>query len=131
MTRVLLVEDEVPLLQSIAFTLRRHGFDVRFAANGTTAIDIIVDQHVSEQPIDILITDLQLPVMHGLEMLATLQSRDMAVPTLVFTAHGSAEMRDQLASMDVVEVLDKPFSAEALIERVSALVAESAGSAVP
>ena len=67
-----------------------------------------------------LITDIRMPGMSGLELYAKLIAENCRIPTIFITAHGDATMRTQALRSGAVEFLAKPFSDDALLERVRA-----------
>ncbi len=116
MTRVLLVDDEVPLLRALRINLRARSYDVRTAENATTAL---ID--VASHPPDIVVLDLGLPDMDGIEVVRGIRGWT-TVPILVLSAReGQA---DKVAALDAGadDYVTKPFGMDELLARIRAAV---------
>ncbi len=120
--RLLLVEDERQLRESLAERLRAEGFAVDVAANGKDSIF-----SGSEYPIDAAIVDLGLPDMPGTEVIAKWRQKGLNFPILILTARGSWE--DKVAGLEIGadDYLVKPFHTEELLARIRALLRRAAG----
>ena len=115
MPRVLLVEDAPFLRYAFGRLLRLQGFDVREANDGQDALDC-----VSEFKPQLVLTDLMMPVMSGLELISKLQSRaDTAnIPVVAITADATSEAERQAREAGVVDFITKPIDLPELIERI-------------
>ncbi|MGE3075847.1 MAG: response regulator [Dehalococcoidia bacterium] len=108
-TRILLVDDEPPIVTVLATTLRAHGYDVRTA---TTAQDAMLA--LTEEIPDVMLLDINLPDLTGWEMLRRLSPIDrQRVPVVVFSASPLAPSR--VDEFKPAGVLTKPFPIDALI----------------
>ncbi|MEX1994184.1 MAG: phosphate regulon transcriptional regulator PhoB [Steroidobacteraceae bacterium] len=122
-TRILVVEDEQPIRDLIAFGLRRAGFQVALAGNCQEARASLGDRRP-----DLLLVDWMLPDMSGLELTRQLRrdanTRD--IPILMLTAR--AEEGDKVAGLEggADDYLTKPFSARELLARIQAVLRRSA-----
>ncbi len=116
MTRVLVVDDEPSLAQTVSYTLRREGFDVQTVGDGLAAVDA-----VRTQPPDLIVLDLLLPGIDGLEACRRIR-RTSAVPILMLTARG--EEVDRIVGLEVGadDYLAKPFSMRELVARIRAML---------
>jgi DNA-binding response OmpR family regulator len=114
--RVLVVDDEPSLAQTVSYTLRREGFDVVTASDGLAAMEA-----VGSQPPDLIVLDLLLPGIDGLEICRRIR-RSSAVPILMLTARG--EEVDRIVGLEVGadDYLSKPFSMRELVARIRALL---------
>ena len=112
---ILIVEDDPALLAGLALNLRRAGYRVRTAADGTAALAALE----SEAP-DLVLLDLMLPGVDGLEILRRIRSGDAALPVVVLTALGEED--DKVRGLDVGanDYVTKPFSITELLARVRA-----------
>jgi two-component system KDP operon response regulator KdpE len=112
MTRVLVVDDEPPIVRAVAANLRVRGFEVLTATNGETAL-AAVETH---QP-DCVVLDLGLPGIDGLEVLRRLRTWTQ-IPVVVLTAIDSE--RDKVAALDLGadDYVTKPFGVAELMARV-------------
>jgi two-component system phosphate regulon response regulator PhoB len=122
-TRILVVEDEQPIRDLIAFGLRRAGCDVALAEHSQAALASIGDRRP-----DIVLVDWMLPDMSGLELIRVLRrdanTRD--IPVVMLTARG--EEADKVAGLEsgADDYVTKPFSARELIARIQAVLRRSA-----
>ena len=114
--RVLVVEDEPALIDTLEYNLRKQGYDVSIATDGRQAIDI-----ARRQLPDLILLDLMLPVMDGFEVCRILR-QEMSVPILMLTA--KADEVDKVVGLEVGadDYLTKPFSMRELLARVKAML---------
>ena len=122
--KILLCDDEVHILRAAEFKLARAGLDVRCATDGEQAWEVI-----QNDPPDLLITDLQMPRMDGLQLIEKIrqQPRLEALPIIVLTAKGFELSSEQLADRwGVLAVVGKPFSPRELLRLVEPIAKESA-----
>jgi DNA-binding response OmpR family regulator len=114
--KVLVVEDEPTLLETLEYNLTRQGYEVYTAADGLTALETAR----RERP-DAIVLDIMLPGLDGLEVCRILR-REMSVPILMLTAR--ADEVDKVVGLEVGadDYLTKPFSMRELLARVKALL---------
>jgi DNA-binding response OmpR family regulator len=119
--RVLLVEDEPLLADSVAQALRREGYAVDVADNGVDGL-----HQAREMAYDAVLLDVMLPGISGLEVLRQLRADELWVPVLMLTARDAD--RDIAAALDLGadDYLPKPFSLVVLVARLRALVRRGA-----
>ena len=119
--KVLVVDDEVHIIHVVAIKLRNNGYDVLTAENGSVGYEIACQ----EKP-DIIVTDFQMPVMTGIEMVAKLRETDNTknIPVILLTARGFAINDDQRKSLGISEFLSKPFSPKELLRCVEDILFE-------
>ena len=122
--RLLLVEDHVPLADGLIAGLGRQGYAVDWLADGRDA----VHQGVTE-PYDLIILDLGLPGIPGLQVLEQWRNAGLATPVLVLTARGSWSERIEGLKAGADDYLTKPFHPEELQLRIQALLRRSHGLA--
>jgi two-component system OmpR family response regulator len=121
--RVLLAEDDSVLADGLGRALRAQGYAVDWVACGSQA-----DVALSTQDYDLLILDLGLPKLTGLEVLRRLRARRTMVPVLILTAADSVEQRVQGLDLGADDYMAKPFALSELEARVRALVRRAMGS---
>ena len=116
---VLIVEDEAPLQQLLAYNLERAGFSVDQAYDGEEAQTLI-----TERTPDLVILDWMLPWMSGLELCRQLRRRPATanLPIIILTARGEEADRLQGLNTGADDFVTKPFSLEELIARVRAVL---------
>jgi len=124
--RILLVEDDLALQNSLAGILRGAGYAVDVTGDGVEGLFF-----GEEYPLDLAIIDLGLPGMPGLELIRKLRQLDRQFPIMILTAR--AEWQDKVEGLEsgADDYLTKPFHPEELKARVSALIRRSAGHAQP
>jgi DNA-binding response OmpR family regulator len=117
---VLLVEDEDPLRRVLKGALERDGFTILEAGDGVQALDVI-----ERTPPDIVVLDLNLPVMDGFAVLSRLRTRaaTATLPVIVLTANGDSASETKGFALGADEFLTKPFRPSALTARLRALLA--------
>jgi two-component system response regulator QseB len=124
--RILLVEDDPLLGDGLAAGLRQSGFAVDWLKDGESA-----DVALKTEPFDLLVLDLGLPRLSGMEVLKKLRGRGNAMPVLILTARDTTV--DKVAGLDsgADDYLVKPIDLDELAARARALTRRSAGRAVP
>ncbi|QKZ05220.1 MULTISPECIES: response regulator transcription factor [Pseudomonas] len=122
--RLLLVEDNVPLADELAAGLKAQGYAVDWLADGRDAA-----YQGSVEPYDLIILDLGLPGLPGLDVLAQWRAGGVAVPVLVLTARGSWAERIVGLKAGADDYLSKPFHPEELYLRVQGLLRRARGVA--
>lgn len=117
MPRLLVVEDQKKLLQSLRRGLQAEGYEVATAANGEDAY-----YRATTQPFDAVVLDLMLPGRDGLQVLRDLRGRGFTAPILILTARDAVE--DRVAGLDAGadDYLVKPFAFAELLARLRALL---------
>jgi two-component system response regulator MprA len=114
--RVLVVEDDEEIAQVLQRSLRLEGYEVRVAGDGETALD----QSAAFNP-DLVILDLGLPKLDGMEVARRLRSAD-DVPILMLTARDALESRVEGLDAGADDYLVKPFERQELLARLRALL---------
>jgi two-component system OmpR family response regulator/two-component system response regulator QseB len=124
--RILLVEDDPQLGDGLTVGLRQAGFAVDWVKDGLAA-----DQALATETFDLLVLDLGLPKLSGMELLQRLRSRGQSLPVLILTARDSTA--DKIAGLDTGadDYLVKPIDLDELAARVRALGRRAAGRAEP
>jgi len=114
--KILIVEDDRNLLDTLKYNLRKEGYDVVTAVDGAEALDVAR----REKP-DLIILDLMLPKVSGFEVCRILR-KDMAVPILMLTA--KADETDKIVGLEIGadDYMTKPFSLRELLARVRAML---------
>lgn len=115
MKTVLIVDDEKLFLASLTEGLSSHSdeFQVVTANNGKQAIGII-----DSSSIDLVVTDLKMPVMDGFQLLAHLMSENLNFPIIVMTAFGTPEIENRLKEFEAFEYLEKPIDFQKLADKI-------------
>ena len=112
MSHILLVDDEPLITDSLTYSLKREGFEVRAVGDGQTAL-----QAIQEFQPDLVVLDLMLPGMSGLEVCRRLRAQS-SIPVIMLTAR--SEEMDRVLGLEVGadDYLPKPFSFRELLARI-------------
>jgi signal transduction histidine kinase/ActR/RegA family two-component response regulator len=124
--RVLLAEDGPDNQRLITFYLKRAGAEVEVAENGRLALDAFDRAKASGKPFDLVITDVQMPVMDGYTFARALRDAGSAVPIVALTAHAMAEDRERSMLCGCNGYATKPIDAGALLRICAGLVGAAA-----
>jgi two-component system response regulator PhoP len=124
--RILLVEDEAPLRETLAARLKREGYAVDTASDGEEAMFL-----GKEVPFDVAIIDLGLPKMTGLELIQKLRGLGQKYPILILTARSSWQDKVEGLKTGADDYLVKPFHVEELLARINALMRRATGWSKP
>ncbi len=124
--RVLLVEDEAPLRETLAARLKREGYAVDTAGDGEEGLYL-----GREMPFDVAVIDLGLPKLTGMELIKKLRAADRKYPILILTARGSWQDKVEGLKTGADDYLVKPFHVEELMARLNALMRRSMGWSKP
>lgn len=123
--RILVVDDEKPLRDFIGRNLEARGFHVTTAANGLEALAVF-----GTQPLDLIILDIMMPHMDGLETCRRIR-RQSTIPIIVLTALGEEGDKVTVLDQGADDILTKPFGVAELLARVRAALRRSHWSAAP
>jgi CheY-like chemotaxis protein len=113
--KVLVADDEIHIIHVVAIKLRNNGYEVIAANNGAEAYDLAC----REKP-DIVVTDYQMPLMTGIELITKLRGdeRTKDIPVILLTARSFAVSQEQQESLGVSSCLSKPFSPKELLKTI-------------
>ena len=127
--RILVVEDERKVASFIRQGLAEEGHTVEVAADGVTALDLILDG----SPYDLVVLDLMLPRLDGFAILKAARARRIVTPVLVLTARDSVAEKVRGLDLGADDYLTKPFASYASIFALHgfAVHVEEAGRAEP
>ncbi len=124
--RILLVEDEAPLRETLAARLRREGYAVDAASDGEEGIYM-----GREVPFDIGVIDLGLPKLSGMDLVKQLRADGKKFPILILTARSSWQDKVEGLKAGADDYLVKPFHVEELLARLNALLRRASGWSKP
>lgn len=115
MKSILIVDDEHPFLLSLQEGLSDQAeYQIKTALNGQEALEVL-----KHHKIDLLVTDLKMPVMDGFGLLAHMSSKFPGIPVIVMTAFGTEEIEQRLKKIDNFYYLEKPLDLEVFAETIS------------
>lgn len=114
--KILVVDDEVSLQETLAYNLKKQGYEVQTTGDGTEALDL-----AREMEPDLIILDVMLPGLDGFEICRILR-REMSTPVLMLTARDDEIDRVVGLEVGADDYMAKPFSMRELIARVKAML---------
>ncbi|MCY1225260.1 Transcriptional regulatory protein QseB [compost metagenome] len=129
--RVLLVEDDAMIGDSVRQALRQEGFTVDWVRDGDAGLAAATSSQDGEACYDLVLLDLGLPRRPGLEVLRTLRTRGVPTPVLILTARDAVADRVAGLNAGADDYLVKPFDLQELAARMHALARRAAGRAEP
>jgi two-component system KDP operon response regulator KdpE len=118
--RILVVDDEPQLTRVLRTGLKSRGYDVRVAADGLSGFETFTDWHP-----DLVITDLAMPVMDGLELCRRIRAIS-TVPIIVLSAKGEEKTKVEALDIGADDYITKPFGIDELLARVRASLRRAA-----
>jgi DNA-binding NtrC family response regulator len=121
MRRILIVEDEPNVRLVFRTALASDECTLSTAADGETAL-----RWLEREPFDLILLDLQMPVMDGMELLRRLRGAGIDVPVVIISAHDSVPNIVQAMRLGAIDFLSKPLTPEALRKEVSEVLARHA-----
>jgi CheY-like chemotaxis protein len=118
---ILLAEDDDEMRTFMAWVLRRKGYEVTECSTGLHLLDSLGSFVLSAEPVnfDLIISDIRMPGVTGLEVLEGLQAYKGFPPVILITAFGDEETHLRARQLGAVALFDKPFDLEDLLEKVS------------
>ena len=122
--RVLVIEDELLLQQQIASRLQAEGYVVDASGDGKEGL-----YRATEYPHDVVIVDLGLPGLSGIEIIRKLRAQGKNLPVLILTARGRWQDKVEGLEAGADDYVVKPFQMEELLARLKALLRRAAGTA--
>jgi two-component system KDP operon response regulator KdpE len=112
--RVLVVDDEPPIRKLLRMGLAAHGYEILEAPSGKAALELL-----SQSP-DLVLLDLGLPDMQGLDLLRTIRARNESVPIVVLSSRGDEAGKVQALDFGADDYVTKPFGMDELLARMRA-----------
>ncbi|MBI2897191.1 MAG: sigma-54-dependent Fis family transcriptional regulator [Deltaproteobacteria bacterium] len=107
---ILIVDDEKNILSSLQRALRVEGYDADVAGGGTVALE-----KVAKRTYDLVLLDVQMPDLGGIEVLKRIRAEKNDVPVVVMSGHGTTETAVQAVKLGAHDFIDKPLSTEKLL----------------
>lgn len=120
---ILVVEDEATIAETIAYNLEREGYRATIAADGRTGLQMAM----RNPPPDLVILDLMLPELDGIDLCRALRAAGRAIPVIILTARGGETDRVLGLEMGADDYVTKPFSMRELMARIRSVLRRSEG----
>ncbi len=119
---ILIVDDEPRFRFSLALTLAHHGYHVLEGSDGAEALRVLSEHSESVPHINLVVTDIKMPGMDGLELVKRIRQSNVPVKVLVMTGFGDRETVSRLQGMGVCGVIHKPFDGEQLVGAIRSVL---------
>lgn len=119
--RILVVDDEPSIRTVLKAHLSRDGHEVLVAPGGAEAVALL-----STEPVDLVISDLKMPGMDGMELLAWCAREQPGLPVIVITAHGTIDTAVEATKHGAIAFLEKPITLQKLLRAVEQALARNA-----
>jgi len=116
--QILLVDDDPDILHIYSLILERTGFIVTQAKDGEEALKRILEKYEKEESYDMLITDIQMPRMNGIDLIQRLQSYTIELPIIVISSMRNERWMQKLLKNGCLEFFVKPVNAQNLVKRI-------------
>ena len=129
--RILLVDDCTDNQRLFCMLLEQAGSKVTIADNGKQAVDRVEDAQRGSEPFDIVLMDMQMPIMDGYQATTLLRKKGYTLPIVALTAHAMATDREKCLASGCDEFLSKPIDRKRLIETVRSVLERHRTSTVP
>jgi len=111
--RVLLVDDEVEFVETLAERMRSRGLDVRTANSGNEALEMVM-----KNVFDAVVLDFAMPGIDGIQTLELLREADPNLQIMLLTGQGTLQAAVKATKLGAMDVLEKPTDIEVLIEKI-------------
>ena len=123
--KVLVVDDEIHIVHVVAIKLKSNGLEVVTASNGQEAFDI-----ASEQLPDIIVTDFQMPIMDGMQLIEKLRQSEKTqnIPVIMLTGRSFSVEKETKDKLNISDCLGKPFSPRELLKKVEDILFQNAAA---
>ncbi len=119
--RILVVEDDKDMQENLLRILVGAGYDVHVAKDGTEALALL-----KAQPCHLVLTDLIMPGMGGLELLREIRRREWDLPVVFLTAFGDRATFTKATELGAVDFITKPFRADSLLGLIQSILPDKA-----
>jgi len=117
--KILIIDDEPQLVESLAVRLKASGYAVSTAPDGVSGIN-----KFKEEPPDLVILDIMMPGLSGLDTLRELKQLKFGVPVIMLTAYGTPESAIEALHLGAYDHLSKPFNTATLLEMIKKAISD-------
>ena len=112
---LLVADDEENMLMTLRFILEAEGYKVDTAKNGREALNKILIAKENNDPFELIIMDIQMPYVSGLELVDKLKEEKIIMPIIAITGFKTEELTSQLAQRGCFDYIEKPFDEDQLL----------------
>jgi two-component system chemotaxis response regulator CheY len=122
---ILICDDEAHIRQLVSHKLRGAGYEVAEARDGAEGL-----ARAQASPPRLIVTDLQMPTLNGLDMIRALRTHEAtrSIPVIMLTARGYFVPEEEARALLIREIVPKPFGLKALLDKIGAAMAEGEAS---
>lgn len=117
--RILIVDDEKNIVSSLTAILSDEGYEVSMTGDGVEALELI-----QKDPPDLVLLDIWLPGMDGIEVLKTLKTYNPGVEVIIMSGHGTIDTAVKATKLGAQDFIEKPFSLDRITESIKNVLQE-------
>jgi len=110
---ILLVDDDLEFRKAMKRLFEKSGYDIAIAADGNEALEAL-----SDRAFDLIISDLRMPNLDGIELMGEITKRGLKTPIVFLTAYGEVESYMDLMNLGAFEYVNKPIKGKEILEMV-------------
>ncbi|OGT98832.1 MAG: hypothetical protein A2X80_01300 [Geobacteraceae bacterium GWB2_52_12] len=125
---ILLVDDEQNFRFSAELALKKQGYTVSETGDGEEAFTRILEAEKNSPQFDLILLDMDLPMLSGVEIIRRLQVLKISIPTIIISGHITSTVFKELLALGCLDIFFKPISERALITRVKEVFDKSASA---
>jgi DNA-binding response OmpR family regulator len=114
---LLLVDDDPNMQRMVALFLKKNKYELDIAANGRIALN-----NLDRKTYDLIISDMQMPLMNGCQLLGKIREQGIKTPVILISAYNSKEMPDDISTDKFNAVLIKPFDSDELLSTIDKIL---------
>lgn len=119
--KIIIADDDTSIHLALTYFLNEAGYKVLAVGDGQSAFDAILKERETAEPYDLLISDIEMPELSGLELIDKLNEEDIFLPVLVITGFGDKNTVAQLGQRGCNDYLDKPVKEKELINCIESI----------
>ncbi len=113
---ILIVDDEIHTLNALTIILSEAGYQVSESNNGYSALNSILSLSDTEEKIDLLLTDINMGGISGIELIKELKKKSIVIPIIAMSGNCSKQNLKELTDNIKIQYIDKPFESEDLLK---------------
>ncbi len=122
---ILVADDEEHTLLALTLVLNRAGFEITSFSNGKEALDRVLELTATGESIDLLVIDIDMPGMTGLEVIEAIERLKLVLPTIVISGYEARGLLAERLKLGCVWFLEKPFEPEEIIGKVHDVIKQA------